>query len=52
LSPGPGNYEDVMAMNSNGNYTSSKINSLFVKTFQGTSRPPINGPSFTPGPGA
>lgn len=52
LPPGPGKYDDGLDTTNNGTYFNSRINSLFVKTFQRTDRPPINEPSVTPGPGS
>ncbi len=49
--PGPGKYSDNLAINRTGTYFNSKIASNYVKSFQGTSRLPINDPSETPGPG-
>lgn len=45
FSPGPGKYTDKLSMNRTGIYFNSKIPSNYVKSFQGTSRLPINDPS-------
>ena len=50
-SPGPAKYRDHFQINKKGTYFNSKMPSNYVKSFQGTSRPPINEPSETPGPG-
>ena len=39
-------------MNRTGTYFNSKIASNYVKSFEGTQRPPINEASLTPGPGS
>ena len=52
LPPGPGKYKDGLDINRTGTYFNSRVKSLFVKSFQGTSRRPINEPSSTPGPGS
>ena len=51
FAPGPGKYTDKLSMNKTGVYFNSKIPTNYVKSFQGTSRLPINDPSETPGPG-
>jgi hypothetical protein len=45
LVPGPGKYSDKLSINRTGTYFNSKIPSNYVKSFQGTSRLPINDPS-------
>lgn len=49
--PGPGAYQYKFAINRSGSYFDSRIKSNLVPSFQGTSRPPINGRSEAPGPG-
>ena len=51
FSPGPGKYTDRLSINRSGVYFNSKIPTNFVKSFKGTTRPPINELSETPGPG-